>query len=190
MKWIITLIAITYSAQSQDFEPSSMTFTFTIGSLTYTGQELNPNLNPQNKILTGFIWGHSNTFVDAFEVTSKQGNILDPNIYSSQSITKSIIQPGKDGAAWDFPASSLCPLFTFEPGLEISDLNDFETINDDPSNPVFGFGFVHEDASKTFFSDWDDGGKKHYRLELNSNSFNGDELILNDLMPGDQLISF
>ena len=189
MKWIIILFAITYSVQSQDFEPSSMTFTFTIGSSTYTGQELNPDLNPQNKILTGFIWGHSNTFVDAFEVTAKQGNILSPNIYPSQSITQSIIQPGMNGTAYYFPASIKCPHFTFEPGLEISELDDFETIDDDPSNPVFGFGFVHDNASKTFFTDQDDGNKKHYRLALQSNSFVGENLVLSDIVPGDQFIS-
>lgn len=176
---------------AQDFEPSNMSFTYTIGSDSYLNQPIDIELFEQEDILTGFIWGHSNTFVDAFETNAKQGNILNSNLYSSQSITKSIIQPGKDGAGWNFPASIHCPMFHFEPTLEISELDDFETIENDPSNPVFGFSHINEDASRTFFIDQDDNNKRHYRVVLEDNEFNGSnvELILDKVTPNDKFIS-
>jgi len=190
MKYLIVLFLSSIAVYSQDFEPTSMSFSYTIGGISYNDEELNPDLFIQDQIFTGMVWDQSNTFVDAFEFNSKQGNQLARNFLPNQSGIKSIIVGGKEGYAGDKPATEGSTIFQFEPTLHINNFGDYNINSNDPSNPVFGFGFISSSVTNTYTIDTDDN-KRHYRLELRDNDFfgNNTELVLSDPKPNDKFTS-
>lgn len=119
---------------SQNIEPSPLTF-----NIYGSNQQLSPSLIPQNEFIKGYQWGGHPKFVSTENMTMNQE--YKSNLQLACYPNYSYIPPNKIkttmGSASNFPQQANS--YQFHPALIIPNDFTFQTLQDDPWHPVFGF---------------------------------------------------